>query len=582
MDRFVRAQRPNNPPPGRHRPRSPWRFAWLVASLVVLAASVGFGVVHWHAQGAQTGRQATPAVVGGDGEPVETPTARAVIREGGEFRAGILGRIETLNPLLARTTAEAAVTQLVFEELVWVDGSGLPRPALAERWEVSEDGLVYTVHLARGITWQDGRPFTARDVLFTVRLVQDPTFPGDETLATFWRSVQVDIIDASTVRFRLTEPYAPFLTQLTLPIVPEHLLAGVLARDLPTSMYSQRPVGTGPYKIERADLGKGVVELVRYEGFSRPEPNFERVTVRLFESVESALAAFREGQIDSLDLVPWHALQDKQLVGDHARVYAPLLAGYTALFLNNRAQLFADVRVRQAISAAIDRERIVRDVLGGVGEPGNGPIPPASWAFQQQSYPSDPDLARRLLADAGWSDANGDGILEQGGLSFRFSLLVNSDDPLRVAVAQAVAEQLGEVGIAVTVQPVASATLQQQLLGREYTAALFGWMSSTGDPDPFELWHSSQAEIGANVTGFRGRTIDVLLEEARRTTDPAERRSLYVEFQRLFSEYVPAVVLYYPRYCFIVSDRIGGVEVTPLIKPEDHWRDLPRWYRIDH
>jgi peptide/nickel transport system substrate-binding protein len=105
-------------------------------------------------------------------------------------------------------------------------------------------------------------------------------------------------------------------------------------------------------------------------------------------------------------------------------------------------------------------------------------------------------------------------------------------------------------------------------------------MSLTGDPDMFEFWHSSQAEEGANIAGFRSRTIDVLLEKARQVSDQDERRSLYVEFQRLFAEYVPAIVLYYPRYCFVMSDRIGGVDAAPLIRPEDHLRQLPRWYRI--
>ena len=155
------------------------------------------------------------------------------------------------------------------------------------------------------------------------------------------------------------------------------------------------------------------------------------------------------------------------------------------------------------------------------------------------------------------------------------------DDPQRVAVAQAVAQQLAEVGLSVTVQPIAAPSLERQLLDREFTAAVFGWMSTSGDPDMFELWHSTQAEGGANITSFRSRTVDILLEQARRSLDRSERRSLYVEFQRLFAEYVPAIVLYYPRYCFVVSDRIGGVDASPLVAPEDHFRQLPRWYRVE-
>lgn len=579
MRRLVQSPRVSSKRVTRRRSFSPWWFVWLVTSLIVLATSGMFALAHFRTGGTATeGQVATPNTRGVAVADV-SPTTVAILT-GGTFRAGIIGKIETLNPLLAQTTAEAAVSQLLFDSLVRVDGSGLPQPELAEQWQVSDDGLTYTIRLRRGVLWHDGQPFTARDVLFTVRLIQDPGFPGDATLATFWRSVGVEVIDAYTLRFRLTEPYAPFLTHLTVPILPEHALQGTLATDLPESAFSKRPVGTGPFMIDAVDLEKGSIELVRSPSFDRPAPLFDRVVVQLYDSTEEALAAFRRGELDGLDLVPWAAARDPRLVGERARVYAPLLAGYTALFLNNQAQLFADVRVRQAISAAVDRVALVRDVLGGQGEPGNGPIPPTSWAYQEQTYRFDPVMARQLLRDAGWEDQNGDGILEQGGLNFRFTLLVNVDDPLRVAVAQAVARQLAEVGIAVTVQPVAAQTLQRQLLNREYTAAIFGWMSGTGDPDVFELWHSSQADIGTNVTGFRNRTVDVLLEEARRSRDQAERRSLYVEFQRLFAEYVPAVILYYPRYCFLVTDRIGGVDANPLIKPEDHFRQIVQWYRI--
>ncbi|MCX7624341.1 MAG: peptide ABC transporter substrate-binding protein [Thermomicrobium sp.] len=555
---------------------------WLVTSVIVVAASGALAALHFGRPNERVG--SVPSSRGAETVAVETavasPTVSAKVA-GGTFRLGIVGRIETLDPLLARSTAEAAVSQLLFEGLVRVDGSGQPQPALATTWETSDDGLVYTLHLRTDVDWHDGQPFTARDVLFTIRLVQDPSFPGDESIAAFWRSVQVEVVDADTVRFRLTEPYAPFLTHLMLPILPEHALAGTYPPDLPSHPFSHAPIGTGPYRVEKFDTRNGVLELVRVPGFDRPTPVVDRVVVKTFDDVEEALASFRAREVDSLELVPWVAALDKRLVGDHARVYAPIMAGYTALFLNNQAQFFADVRVRQAVSLAIDRERLVRDALAGQGEPGNGPIPPGSWAFQAQEYRYDPDAARQLLRDAGWEDRNGDGVLDQQGLSFRFTLLVNADDAIRVAVAQAVAEQLAGVGIAVTVQPVPAETLQRQLLNREYTAAIFGWMSSTGDPDAFELWHSSQADVGTNVTGFRNRTVDILLEEARRSTDMAQRRSLYVEFQRLFAENVPAVVLYYPRYCFVVSDRIGGVEATPLVKPEDHLRDLPRWYRIE-
>ena len=553
-----------------------WWALWLASSLLVVLVS-GILVLwrlHLPPRSASSMTPIRSELV------LPSPSAEPAQIEGGTFRKGIIGRIETLNPLLADSTAEAAVSVLVFEGLVWVDGSGVPQPALAERWTMSDDGLEYTFFLRPDAQWHDGEPVTARDVLFTIRLLQDPRFPGTETMANFWRTVTVEVVDAESVRFRLPEPYAPFPTYLSLPILPEHVLAGTVVSDLLRSRFESQPIGSGPYRVVRVDRERGVIELARHESYRRPTPLFERVELHFFESVDEALAAFRRGDLDAVDLVPWGALGDPKLMGSRVRIYAPLLAGYTALFLNSQAQFFADVRVRQALSLAIDRVQLVRDVLNNWAEPGNGPIPPASWAHQAQEYRFDRAAALSLLREAGWEDRNGDGVLDKEGLTFRFTLLTNVDDPQRVAVAQALGQQLAEIGISVTVQPVAAATLQRQLLNREYTAAVFGWMSLTGDPDMFEFWHSSQAEEGANIAGFRSRTIDVLLEKARQVSDQDERRSLYVELQRLFAEYVPAIVLYYPRYCFVMSDRIGGVDAAPLIRPEDHLRQLPRWYRI--
>jgi len=553
-----------------------WWVLWLASSLLLVLVSGMIALWQFRAP-PRTASSITPVR---NESFFPSPSAEPARVEGGTFREGIIGQIETLNPLLAESTAEAAVSVLVFEGLVWVDGSGVPQPALAERWTVSDNGLEYTFFLRPDAQWHDGEPVTARDVLFTIRLLQDPDFPGNETMANFWRTVTVEVVDTRSVRFRLPEPYAPFPTYLSLPILPEHVLAETVVGDLRRSGFESRPIGSGPYRVVRVDRDRGVIELARHESYQRPTPVFERVELHFFESVDEALAAFRRGDLDAVDLVPWGALGDPQLVGSRARIYAPLLAGYTALFLNGQAQFFADVRVRQALSLAIDRVQLVRDVLNTWAEPGNGPIPPALWAYQAQEYRFDRAEALSLLREAGWEDRNGDGVLDKEGLTFRFTLLTNVDDPQRVAVAQAVAQQLAEIGISATVQPVAAATLQRQLLNREYTAAVFGWMSLTGDPDMFEFWHSSQADEGANITGFRSRTVDVLLEKARQVSEQGERRSLYVEFQRLFAEYVPGIVLYYPRYCFLMGDRIGGVDAAPLIRPEDHLRQLPRWYRI--
>lgn len=557
-----------------------WRVLWVVTSLLVVSSSAG---LLW--LGARGEIPSSLLVTTDDGliasaVGAQTPSVTPTPVAGGRYTEGLIGLPSTLNPLLASTPSERDVTRLLFEGLTWVDGTGQPQPELAESWTASDDGLRYTFRLRRNVTWHDGQPFTASDVLFTVRLVQSPGFPGNPALVMFWRGVRVDIEDPHTVVFTLLEPFAPFPNYASLPILPAHRLHGVLAEDLAMDPFSLDPVGTGPFRLVSFSHTERMVLLARYEDYWARQPYLDEVQFRFYDSVEELLSAFRNKEIDSAGVLPWEVVARGTDLGADARIYAPLLAGMTALFLNQQTQFFSDLRVRQAILLGVDRESLVRQVFQGQAEPGAGPIPISLWAFHAPVPPADRERARELLQAAGWSDTNGDGILDSGGVAFRFTLFVNQDDAQRVAVANVVASQLSLLGIEATVQPVPPATLREALLERQYSAAVFGWVPMVGDPDCFELWHSSQADNGLNVSGLRNQTVDTLLLQARRTTDQQQRRSLYVEFQRVFVELAPAVVLYYPRYFFAVRGNIGGVQPVPMIQPSDRLHWVPEWYKI--
>lgn len=555
-----------------------WRSLWIVTSLIVVLISAGLLWLGTLRGGAPA--MSTPVTGRPDAGPsAASPTPTPVPVPGGRYVEGLLGLPATFNPLLASNPAERDVTGVLFEGLTWVDGTGRPQPELAESWTVSDDGLRYTFTLRRGVTWHDGQPFTADDVLFTIRLVQSPEFPGNPPLAKFWRGIRVQVEDPYTVTFSLLEPFAPFPNYASLPILPAHRLRGVIPEDLVDDPFNLEPIGTGPFRLMRFDREGRRVTLARYDGYYGRRPYLDEVEFRFYETTDDLMKAFRDGEVQGAGTVPWEVIARGGDLGEDARVYAPLLSGMTALFFNHQTQFFSDVRVRQAIALAINREALVRDVLLGQAELGMGPIPASLWAYDPTEQPVDVNRARSLLHEAGWGDRDGDGILDSNGVAFRFTLLVNEDDVQRVAVANAIAKQLQQLGIAVTVQPVPSAALQQSLISRQYSAAIFGWFPASGDPDCFELWHSSQAETGLNFSGFRNQTIDTLLLQARQTSNEQDRRSLYAEFQRVFSEQVPAVVLYYPRYFFAVKADIGGVEPLPLIRPSDRLHALPQWFR---
>ncbi|CCF83072.1 Extracellular solute-binding protein family 5 [Nitrolancea hollandica Lb] len=556
-------QQPVQPrrPPRLHRTRLPSNRVLIAAAIVALLLIVLLLARWWTNRGGPTL------------DPTLLPAS------GGSYTEGVVGIPSTLNPLLAQNQGERDLASVLFDGLTRVDGSGIPQPVLAKEWRVSDDGLDYTFLLRHDAKWHDGKPITAQDVLFTIRLIQDPDFPGNQDLARFWRGIVPGATDDWTVTFHLLQPFAPFPNYAAVPILPKHLLAGTLARDLAGEPFSKAPVGSGPFQFVSLDSDGKQVELKANPSHVGGKPYLDKVTFRFYQDADALISALKKGKVQGAGFVPVDQLFRKGTVPKNDIVYAPEISGFTGLFFNLRSPIFTNVQVRRAIQLAIDRQAIVNNALGGQAALGYGPIPASSWAYAPVGQPEhDPDRAGQMLAAAGWKDSNGDGILDNGSNQLSFPLMVNADDPQRVAVATGISRELQKIGIQVTVQPASSAQVNQALAGRQFTAALFGWQSASGDPDSYQLWHSSEADSGLNFSGFRNQKADRLLSEARTTSNLDRRKDLYTQFQKLFADQVPAVVLYYPRYHFAVSSKVHGIQASPLIAPSDRLNGLSTWF----
>lgn len=498
---------------------------------------------------------------------------------GGTYVEGDVGTPSTFNPLLARSQSEQDLAHLLFSGLTRVDGSGSPKSDLATDWSVSQDGLTYTFKLRDDALWHDGQPVTGRDVLFTVQLVQSPSFPGDPALARFWRAVTVTVLDDRTIAFKLLSPFAAFPNYADLPIVPRHLLGGVLSGDLARDPFSANPVGSGPFQFAGFDAASSTVTLRANPTYYGGPPYLDSAVFRYYRDTNAVLAALRAGTVQGTGSVPVDQLFRPDALPKNAVVYAPGTLSFTALFFNLRDPLFANPDVRQAIELGIDRESLLKGPLSGRADLGTGPIPVSSWAYAAAAVPSfNPAAAKRRLADGGWKDTDGDGVLEKGSTRLSFPLLVNDDDPQRVAVASEVAQQLQQIGIQAIVQPTSSTVVFQSLVGHQFSAAVFGWHLASGDPDCFQLWHSTEADDGLNFTGLRDQTIDKLLADARGTADIDQRKRLYGELQQALVDQRPAIVLYYPRYYFVVTNGVQGVDAAPVVDPSARLEGLSKWF----
>lgn len=523
----------------------------------------------------------------------DTPT-RVVQVRGGTYTEGTAGYPHLINPLFSHLNdVDRDLCALVFEGLTQIDERNEVVPLLAENWLVSDDGLTYTFHLRDSVRWQDGEPFTAKDVVFTIGLLQSEELTPSSPYAGLWQSIEVSAVDPYTVQFQLMEPYAPFLQYTTIGLLPEHLLRDVPPADLASDPFNHAPVGTGLFRVE-ASISTPERLVLTANQYHRlwAQTMLDEIEFRFYPSFERALEAYAAGQVMGVsnilaeDLDRARELPDLQLLSAHLSGLSMVL-----LNLNNpEAIFFQDERVRQALLYGLDRQGLVDTVLDGRGLVLSSPIMPQSWAYDSslEPYPYDPARAVELLEEAGWTlpdpaelalvESSSDEVQPRTkrGESFEFTLLA-SDVPDRVALAYAIARQWGELGVRVEVEAVSlSELMEDHLRPREYDAALVQWQVRT-DPDPYPLWHSTQAESGQNYGGFVDRDADEAIEVARLLTDHGRRAELYAQFQEVFAERVPAILLYQPVYTFGVDARVRNVQIAPMPDPSGRFRTVAQW-----
>ncbi len=499
--------------------------------------------------------------------------------EQGTYREGIAGRPQLVNPLLADyNPVDQDLSSLIFNGLTRSDGQGGLKPDLAERWEVSEDGLAYLFKLREDIRWQDGQPVTADDVIFTVNLMQDPDFPGVPYLGDLWRSVTAQKLDDYTVRFLLAEPYPAFVDYTTIGLLPAHLLEDVAAADLISHPFNLEPVGTGPYRLEQ--ITAQYARLSANPLYHGDAPRLANIELRFYPSYQAAIAAYQSGEVEGIGFVPPQAISDLQTT-DSLNLYTARLSAYTLIYLNLQAPeqlpFFNEAKIRTALLMALDRQAIIDQALNGQGLVASGPIRSWSWAYNPNLpvIPHDPATAGGLLDEAGWIDRDGDDIRDRDGVPLAFRLL-SDDSPDKIAVAEAVSEQWRQIGVAATVE-VVGAGLGERLTQRDFEAALAEVML-TADPDPYPLWHRSQINGGQNYGGWDNQTASELLQAARTITSTGRRSDFYFDFQRIFAQEVPALILFHPVYTYGVNQDVLEVQLGPLTNGSDRFRTITDWY----
>jgi peptide/nickel transport system substrate-binding protein len=519
------------------------------------------------------------------------PIARTGPVSGGQVVEAVAGTPGPLNPLFEQGANEREIDSLIYQGLTTINPKQQVVGLLAKSWTMSQDGLSYAFTLRNDVRWADGAPFNADDVMFTFATFQSPDY--QDPTQQLWKDVAVEKVNAQQVKFTLKAPSAAFPLALRQAILPKHLFQGVAIADMTRSPRSgARAIGTGPFKVASISSDRHVVTLDR-NPYANPRPYLDHFVFRSYPTPADAMDAVSRGEADTFgDLVPQGAAALAKQPGLNLMQISTF--NFVAVLFNLTPDLsvyFNPPAVRQALTKAIDRKRIVNNVLEGHADPASGPIPPTDWAYSRQTaekYPYNPAQAAKALQDAGWTMNLQTGVLEKGGRSFQVHLVTADAYPYR-QVAESVRDQLRLVGVQVLIEPVpASVLVSKYLVGKQFQLALADFENGS-DPDQSGLWHSGAAADSLNFTSAdrlpKQALIDKDLEDGIGKiesgvvkTDEATRRATYADFQDLMADAAPAIFLFEPHYTYVVSRRVRGVHTNPVIEPTDRFEYVTDWF----
>jgi peptide/nickel transport system substrate-binding protein len=511
---------------------------------------------------AACGGEADSAVEQGGAAPGEKPAY------GDTFIEALIGNISGLIPNVLSDAPSFEIGSMLYSGLITRDKDLNIIGELAESWTFSQDCLDLTFNLRRNVRWHDGRPFTASDVVFTYETMIHPKTPTAYR-EDFKAVAEVAAPDPYTLRVRYKQPYAKALQSWAVWMLPRHLLEPYVRegrlREAPQNRTN--PVGTGPYRFGEWKAGEKVV-LVANPDYFEGRPHLARVVYRIIPSQATIFLELKAKGVDAAGLT---ALQFKRQTEYPAfrkayHKYEYPANAYTYLGFNLKDPRFADRRVRQAIAHAINKRELIDGVLLGLGREATGPYKPGTWAHNPnvRTYPYDLAKARALLAAAGWTETNADGVLVRDGQPFTFELLTNQGNDERRKIAEIVQASLKELGIQVDIRVIEWASLLKEYINkRRFEAIVLGWGIGL-DPDQYEIWHSSKTQPQElNFISYANPEADALLEQGRTLCHQEERKKSYARFQEVLAEDQPYVFLYFRDALPVVSSRVRGIVPAP-------------------
>lgn len=475
---------------------------------------------------------------------------------------------DTLNPILASDAYASRIESYVNDSLIERDRDTLEfEPKLAKSWKITPDLLQYTFYLRNDVFWHDGKPFTADDVVYSFQKIKDPNVRAPFLRVYYADIDRVEKIDPYTVRFVYKKSYFLGLSVCGgMPLIPKHVFD--VETDFHHNPANRHPIGVGPYQFVEWKTNKKIV-LTRNDSYWGRKPVIDRIEYKIVTDDTIALQVLKKKELDIASLRPiqWVKQTGSKRFNLAFNKYKYLVPGFNYIGWNNKSPLFSDKRVRLAMTLLVDREKLLRKLNFGLGKIVESPFFVEGDQYDHSLTPRlyNPERAKQLLTEAGWSDHDGDGLLDKGGRKFEFTFLYPASAKFTERLAPILKEDLKGVGINMRIERMEWAAFLGRLEKRKFDATSLGW--STGfEDDPYQVWHSSQAEIqrGSNFISFSNKEADRLIEQAREEFNTDRRNALYKRFQEIVYEEQPYTFLFANYSLVAVSERFKNVKVHKM------------------
>ncbi|MGB8816093.1 MAG: ABC transporter substrate-binding protein [Minisyncoccia bacterium] len=500
--------------------------------------------------------------------------------QGGTLIEGLVGAPRFINPLLATADTDKDISYLIYSGLMKPTTNGGVIPDLAKSYKISKDETEYTFTLKDNLYFQDGVKLTTDDILFTIEKSQDPNLKSPKRPSFY--NIKIEKLNDKEIKFILPKPYGTFLENLTIGILPKHIWENMDNNQFSLSPYNLEPVGSGPYKIAKADtIKKGLsfssiyYDLIPFNRYIGEKAKIAKLTFKFYQTEDAIVNAYNSGDIESLSISA-ERIKDLKLKNEVIETL-PTSKIFALFFNQNQAPIFANKEIRKVLLGITDTHEIITKTLGGYGNPIMGPL-----SVDMNTAPSmTTEDAIKLLEKNGWKMNKTTKIYEKtvNKVVQQLSFSISTGNTQRfLSAVEILKNQWEKIGAKVEIKSFEQGDIQQNVIAvRKYDSLFFG--EATGrDLDMFPFWHSSQRVDGYNVAMYTNSKADKIIEDARATLDRTARATKYKQLENELESDIPAIFIYSPEYIYITSNKIKGSSFGRIIVSSDRFISIPSWY----